>query len=421
MLGALGCLLTARPSAVSQAGLQNPSSPTPTPGDVVTEEALTCWWRTTAAAIRVGEPFSVVLTCSALNTPTIIVVPDESRLDPKAVQFPPFEVLGGARAPDLGNDQRRFLQYRYDLRVIADDRFGKDMKLPPLTVNYRIRSRSSDGTLSEGQDQAYQLPALSMRVLSTVAEDAADIRGGSTALFEEIDARSFRSTLLRGAGAVFFALSALALIATVVQLVRRRPAAQGADERRVPAWLVHRGVARAFGDVERARQASGWTPELVAQALAAMRMVAAYAVASPMTLRPLRSNTAVAPGTIAVPAEWSHRRTASASSPSRHRSSPRFGRKRPPTEPTRLTFKSSKTWNAHSPCSHVPATAGTLNRTMRRWTKRWRSVMRKRESGAPISWHGCAGRDVRRRPAGWTRGWDLSNAAVVWRGGCRPR
>jgi hypothetical protein len=315
MLCALGCVLTAWPSAGAQAGLHNQSSATPTSGDVVTEEALTCWWRTTVAAVRVGEPFSVVLTCSALNTPTVIVVPDESRLDPKAVQFPPFEVLTGARAPDLGNDQRRFLQYRYDLRVIADDRFGRDLKLAPLTVNYRIRSRSSDGTLSEGQDQAYQLPALSMRVLSTVADDAADIRGGSTALFEEIDARSFRSTLLREAGALFFALSALALIATVVQLVRRRPAAQRTDERRVPAWLVHRGVARAFGDVERARQANGWTPELVAQALAAMRMVAAYVVTSPMTLRPLRSNAVAAPGTVTVPAQWSHRRTASASSP----------------------------------------------------------------------------------------------------------
>jgi hypothetical protein len=40
-------------------------------------DPVTCWWRTSAAAVRVGEPFGVVLTCSLLQTEAarVVVIP----------------------------------------------------------------------------------------------------------------------------------------------------------------------------------------------------------------------------------------------------------------------------------------------------------------------------------------------------------
>ena len=67
----------------------------------VETDPLQCWWRTSAGAVRVGEPFSVVLTCAVLETDAATVVVDQSRLEPSVVQFAPFEVLGGSHGADL--------------------------------------------------------------------------------------------------------------------------------------------------------------------------------------------------------------------------------------------------------------------------------------------------------------------------------
>jgi hypothetical protein len=48
-------------------------------------DPIACWWRTSVAAIRVGEPFSIVLTCAVVERALTTVVPDlgsESANDP---------------------------------------------------------------------------------------------------------------------------------------------------------------------------------------------------------------------------------------------------------------------------------------------------------------------------------------------------
>src|SRR5215471_21123708 len=77
----------------------------------VSTDPLQCWWRTSAGAVRVGQPFTVVLTCAVLETDAATVVVDQSRLEPSVVQFAPFEVLGGTHGADLRTDLRRFFQY----------------------------------------------------------------------------------------------------------------------------------------------------------------------------------------------------------------------------------------------------------------------------------------------------------------------
>ena len=54
----------------------------------VQTDPLQCWWRTSAGAVRVGEPFTVVLTCAVLETDaaTVVVGPDAARAVGRAVR-----------------------------------------------------------------------------------------------------------------------------------------------------------------------------------------------------------------------------------------------------------------------------------------------------------------------------------------------
>jgi hypothetical protein len=142
----------------------------------VSTDPLQCWWRTSAGAVRVGEPFSVVLTCAVVESDAATVVVDQSRLEPSVVQFAPFEVLGGSHGADLRTDQRRFFQYEYRLRLIAENMFGKDAALPETKVSYRVQSKVGQKTAIQGRDQTYVLPAHSLRVVSLVPADVARYR-----------------------------------------------------------------------------------------------------------------------------------------------------------------------------------------------------------------------------------------------------
>src|SRR5215471_20574028 len=145
---------------LAAAGVSNAAAQTVQP------DPLPCWWRTSAGAVRVGEPFTVVLTCAVLETEDATVVVDQTRLEPSVVQFAPFEVLGGSHGADLRSDQRRFFQYEYRLRLIADGMFGKDVALPDTKISYRVQSKVGQKTSLQGRDQTYVMPAQSRRVLS---------------------------------------------------------------------------------------------------------------------------------------------------------------------------------------------------------------------------------------------------------------
>src|SRR5436853_2896106 len=142
----------------------------------VSTDPLQCWWRTSAGGVRVGEAFSVVLTCAVLETDAATVVVDQSRLEPSVVQFAPFEVLGGSHGVDLRTAERRFFQYEYRLRLIAETMFGKDAALPETKISYRVQSKVGKNTAIQGRDLTYLLPPQSVKVLSLVPADAADIR-----------------------------------------------------------------------------------------------------------------------------------------------------------------------------------------------------------------------------------------------------
>jgi hypothetical protein len=260
----------------------------------VQTDPLQCWWKTSAGAVRVGEPFSVVLTCAVLETDAATVVVDQSRLEPSVVQFAPFEVLGGSHGADLRTDQRRFFQYEYRLRLIAETMFGKDAALPETKISYRVQSKVGKNTAIQGRDQTYLLAPQSVKVVSLVPADAADIRDTPVETFGDIDQRSFRANLFTVIGTTLFVVAGLLALLGAVRLYRRYRAPATVSDRPITDGAILRGVGRELAAVRRDRNnGGGWTPDLAARALAALRVAATYALGRRVGYRKLNRHAAL--------------------------------------------------------------------------------------------------------------------------------
>ena len=278
----------------------------------VQTDPLRCWWRTSAGAVRVGEPFTVVLTCAVLETEDATVVVDQTRLEPSVVQFAPYEVLGGSHGADLRTEQRRFFQYEYRLRLIADGMFGRDVALPEIKLSYRVQTKVGQKTSLQGRDQAYLLPAQSMRVLSLVPSDAADIRDTSASdTFGDIDQRAFRANLYTVIGSVLFVLAGLLTLLGLVRLFKqyRKPSEATASAKLISDNAILSGVGRELSRVQRDRDGGSWTPELASRALGALRIAATYAIARPVSQMPASRLLAdggetAEPGRLILKAGW---------------------------------------------------------------------------------------------------------------------
>jgi hypothetical protein len=272
-------------------------------------EPLHCWWRTSVSAVRIGETFSAVLTCAAVETSALSVAVDRSALEPVAAALPPFEVLGGKRSPDLLTDDRRFFQYEYNLRVISDELFNQDVPLPDLPITYRVRSNVAGQAASvEGPVEHYALPALAIRILSLVPDTERDIRDTTADTFSSLNEARSRADVLVTLGMVISALGVgLAVLGMTTILIDRR---RGSRARRGPVLsdaAVVRSVRRELASIRRERARLGWTPALVGRALSALRVLAAYAIGRPVTLRRVDEPDATSDGAVRLRG-WTRRR-----------------------------------------------------------------------------------------------------------------
>jgi hypothetical protein len=249
-------------------------------------EPVTCWWRTAVSSVRVGEPFSVVLTCSVLETDAARAVVDRSRLGSAAVQFPPYEVTSGSQSADHVTAGRRFMQYEYVLRLISEDAFGRDVPVPEMPIVYRVESRVQEDAAVQGREQTYILPPIPMRVTSLVPDTATHIRESPVPTLAEIATREFKARLFRLVALFLFAIAGLALAIAVVRWARQSRTEQHGDQRYL---LSHRAVLSA---VRRELQSlheqtrAGWTPDLLSRTLAAARVVASYVAGQAVVQRP---------------------------------------------------------------------------------------------------------------------------------------
>jgi hypothetical protein len=249
-------------------------------------DPVQCWWRTSTPSVRVGEQFTIHLTCSALETESTTAVIDRSRLGTAAVQFPPFEVTSGTQSADYVTAGRRFMQYHYNARLIAEDFFGSDIVLPALSITYRIESRVQQDAAVQGREQTYELPALTMRINSLVANDARHIRESSVPSLDEIGAREFRARMFRLIALILFGVAGLTLVITFLRWLRLRRRQEMATARHfVPHRAVLAGVRRELADVQRHTRGAGWNLDLLSRALAAARVVGGYAAGRAVTQR----------------------------------------------------------------------------------------------------------------------------------------
>lgn len=248
-------------------------------GANVEADPIRCWWRTSASAVRVGEPFTLVLTCAIVDNESTTVVPDQSRLEPAAMQLPPFEVIGGQRGPDLHSDQRRFFQYQYRLRIINEELFGKDARIPSIQINYHLENHVARGEAVRGRDRTYLLPSESVRVLSLVPIDATDIRDMPSWTFEDIEGQRFRARVLFVIGGVLFAAAVLVVLAALLRLARRYRQEGAVGRPLVSTRAILRAAGRELSAVRRLSEQEGWSHELAGRASTVFRIGGTVALA----------------------------------------------------------------------------------------------------------------------------------------------
>ncbi|MFN7976928.1 MAG: hypothetical protein U0P30_02260 [Vicinamibacterales bacterium] len=263
------------------------------------EVPLQCWWRAAKGAIHIGEIVEVTLTCSALESDTTRAVPDETRLNVAAVQLAPWEIVGGSHPADTRAGSRRLFQYIYELRILDPVAIGRDVKLPPLTVPYRIQSRMGADAAISGRDLTHVMPQIPIRVVGQVPGEAYDIRDGSAASLAEIAALRFRANAYRTAGTVAAVLAGVAVIAALLPLAGRlrttRVRTPGrASDREVLTWAASR-LDALVGSA-----AGGWTPESLREAHATARLVGGAVIGTGVRQQRLKPGDAVPDGRVVL-------------------------------------------------------------------------------------------------------------------------
>ena len=293
----IAALLLSGTAAFAQAPSPNPQATAPV--DMVEVEPITCWWRTSKTAVRIGETFGLTLTCSVVDTEQNKVVADFSKLDPTVVQLPPFEVQGGSPVTELRTPGKLFFQYDYRLRLIAEDAFGNDVPIPPLEVSYRIESKVTGGETTQGREQSYSLPAASVRLLSVVPDDTSDIREAPAAPFTAIENRESRANLMQTVATVLFGLAAVIGIVMLIGMLRRKAPKTAVAAAHLGPRSILGAVAKELDEVQRASR-GGWTQDLVGRALAALRVAGAYATRRAVGQRVAKPGEAPSEGVLVV-------------------------------------------------------------------------------------------------------------------------
>jgi hypothetical protein len=238
-------------------------------------DPIRCWWQTSKGAVTVGEVLDLSITCAVLENPTVQVVPDESRLAVSSIQLQPFEILGGSHPADTRAGGRRFLQYRYTLRLIDPAAFGADIRIPSQQIHYRVQTQVAADAALQGRDLIYILPAIPLRVLAQVPRDAEDIRDAAGNLLDRSESLRTRAGMLEIVAIALLAIGVVLAAAALVRAIGGVRIRASADAGRAPDAAILRTASAELDEVQRRSGIEGWTPQLVQRALAAIRIVAA--------------------------------------------------------------------------------------------------------------------------------------------------
>jgi hypothetical protein len=250
--------------------------------------------------VRVGENFTLTLTCAVLDTDRVKVVVDESGLAPSSLHLVPFDIVGGERYRDILNAPRRFFQYQYSMRVLGEEFFGKEITLPRLQISYRVQNSLQGGAALQGREAQYSLVPVPIRVLSLVPAGTSDIRDTPIETFGDVDARLFRSNLLLIVAGVAFVLAGLLAVLLLARAAVKRHAMAPMRQRPMSPGAVLRAASRELGAVQSESQRDGWTGELAGRAAAALRLAGAVVLSRPVNHREVDRGTTPTEGQVAA-------------------------------------------------------------------------------------------------------------------------
>ena len=285
----LGVLFTPRIQA---------QAPRPSAESDDTSDLIKCWWKTDKNAVEVAEQFTLTLTCGVSEARGAKIVPKMEPLDPGAVQFSPFEVVGGTRYEDIQAPPWRYFQYEYTLRLIDDDAFGQDEDIPGLTVTYNVQSDVAGA--SAGRDQMYVLPDLPIRILSLVPKKATDIRDAPREGFAAPKARLVRATAEFIAAGILFGFSALMLAFGVVHVIRRNRGRAAVTTPVLSDTTLVRACLQELGRLQTEVRRGGWTPERAGFVLTALRIGSAVAMGRAVSQTPVEADANAREGQLIV-------------------------------------------------------------------------------------------------------------------------
>ncbi len=249
-------------------------------------DPIRCWWRTSAGAVRIGENFSLVMTCAILDNEGAQVVVDDARLAPAVMQLAPFEVVGGNRSADLRERQRRFFQYDYILRAIGPDLIGQDVPIPDFSVGYRIISRIPGNSAQEGRELAYRLPPQSVRVVSTVPESTFDIRDAPNVIFGSIEALRSRAGMMDLLALIMAGLGSVMVVLAAAGLFTGRRARVSTGPRTLAPHTVAGYASKELAEVQQEAATMGWDAGRLDRALSAARIAGACALGRVVNQQP---------------------------------------------------------------------------------------------------------------------------------------
>jgi len=288
-----------------------PAAPAPAPrlppkAGETTSDPIRCWWKADRTAVRVGERFGLVLTCSVIETGPITVTPVLNQLEPGALALTPFEVVsGGPKVEDVISPPWRFIQREYVLRLLSDGFFGQDVTIPSLTVTYNLMSA---GTGQQGRDQTYILPPLPMRILSLVPKSASDIRDASGQTFASAESRRFRATTATVAAWISFAFAIVLALFALSRVVGLFRVSSKHVVKPLPAPSLLQACLRVLRQVKADSASSGWTSELSRRAVAALRIAGATAVGKKVTQDVVTPGVSERDGQLTISRGWPRRK-----------------------------------------------------------------------------------------------------------------
>jgi len=292
---------TAPPATSAQAPPPNPGVEPTGLGGHVENDPIRCWTRTSAGAVRIGETFTVTLTCAVIESDLVQVVPDESKLGVAVVQMTPFEVAGGFHPADIKTNSRRFFQYDYNVRMINPDAIGTDVPIPLMQVTYRVNSRIAGNQQMQGRELTYVLPPMWVKVLSVVPQDATDIRDTDEASFSRVEQIAFRAGALQIVGTTLVVLGGVMTLLALISIARRAARqAKGPQERLLSRPALMRLAVRELSAAQQEGIASGWTDAALSRTAGALRLAAAGATDRPISQQVVEAEVTAGDGRFVI-------------------------------------------------------------------------------------------------------------------------